>query len=120
MVTVHCWPALRITPDQCNILVGYCDASAAAVPAPSSSTPVISTVDHISMPCRREINLITRQCWPALFTALGITPEECNIIVRFCEPSSGSSAPGPPVWYPTPPAKMENATLAKGSETKAP
>lgn len=78
------------------------------------------TIDHISMPCRREINLITRQCWPALFTALGITPEECNIIVGFCQPSSGSYSPGPPVWYPTPPAKMENATIANRSETKVP
>ncbi|KAK1371591.1 hypothetical protein POM88_037683 [Heracleum sosnowskyi] len=78
------------------------------------------TIDHISMHCRREINLITRQCWPALFIALGITPEDCSIIVAICEPSSGSSAPGPPVWYPTPPGKMKNATVAKRFETKAP
>lgn len=48
MITLHCWPAmlsvLGITPDQCNILVGYCDASAAAFPAPSSSMPVINKI----------------------------------------------------------------------------
>lgn len=75
------------------------------------------SVDHISKSCRKEINLITRQCWPALFTALGITPEECSVIVGFCQPSSGSSTPGPPVWYPTPPATTKNATRAV---TKAP
>ena len=48
MITLHCWPSmlsvLGITPDQCNILVGYCDASAAAAPAPSSSMPVINKI----------------------------------------------------------------------------
>lgn len=44
MITQHCWPAmltaLGITPDQSNILVGYCDASVAVVPSPS---PVAAT-----------------------------------------------------------------------------
>lgn len=44
MITQNCWPAmltaLGITPDQSNILVGYCDASAAAIPSPS---PVVAT-----------------------------------------------------------------------------
>lgn len=76
------------------------------------------TVDHISKRCRKEINLIMKQCWPALFTALGITPKECNFLLGFCKPSD-SAAPGPSVRYPTPPAKMNKATPAKRLETKA-
>lgn len=44
IITQHCWPAmltaLRITPDQTNILVGYCDASVSVIPSPS---PVAAT-----------------------------------------------------------------------------
>lgn len=77
------------------------------------------TVDHISKRCRKEINLIVRKCWPDLFTALGITPEECNFLLGFCKPSSGSSVPRPSVRYPTPPAKTKKETPAKGLGTKA-
>ncbi|KAK1403802.1 hypothetical protein POM88_003407 [Heracleum sosnowskyi] len=77
------------------------------------------TVDHISRRCRKEINMIMRQCWPDLFIALGITSEECNFLLGFCKPSSGSSAPRPSVRYPTPPAKMKKETPAKILGTKA-
>ncbi|KAL8133084.1 hypothetical protein AgCh_008519 [Apium graveolens] len=179
MITQHCWPsmltALGISPDQSNILVGYCDASVSVVPSPSPVAAAVTclmayssaaskypesvgelnhtsrtttgietvfncwntitnigscaneimdffargTVDHISKRCRKEINLIMRKCWPDLFTALGITPEECNFLLGFCKPSSGSLAPRPFVRYPTPPAKKKKVTPGKRLGTKA-
>lgn len=39
VIALHCWPAmltaLGFTSDQYNVLVGYCDASAAPAPSPS-------------------------------------------------------------------------------------
>lgn len=47
IITHNCWPAMLIsigfTPEEGNILRGYCDAAAASAPAaaPSSGTPVL-------------------------------------------------------------------------------
>ncbi|KAL9448248.1 hypothetical protein AB3S75_015676 [Citrus x aurantiifolia] len=42
--------------------------------------------------CCRAIDIITRNCWPAMFTSLGFTTEEGNILRGYCD---ASSAPSP-------------------------
>ncbi|GFY91172.1 cinnamyl alcohol dehydrogenase 9 [Actinidia rufa] len=47
LVTHHCWPAmlttLGFTPEECNMLRGYCDAASSSGPAPSpAATPPLA------------------------------------------------------------------------------
>ncbi|KAJ4715466.1 egg cell-secreted protein 1.1 [Melia azedarach] len=48
--------------------------------------------------CCRAIDIITRNCWPAMLTSLGFTAEEGNILRGYCDVSSGpasAEAPSP-------------------------
>jgi hypothetical protein len=53
--------------------------------------------------CCRAIHTITHNCWPAMFTSLGFTDEEGNILRGYCDASPNSpsiyfspaSAPSP-------------------------
>ncbi|CAA7044818.1 unnamed protein product [Microthlaspi erraticum] len=46
--------------------------------------------------CCNAVDVITTDCWPAMLTSLGFTPEETNVLRGFCQsPSSSSPAPSP-------------------------
>ncbi|KAJ6754731.1 hypothetical protein OIU79_027363 [Salix purpurea] len=42
--------------------------------------------------CCRAIHTITHNCWPAMFTSLGFTNEEGNILRGYCDASPPSSS----------------------------
>ncbi|KDO68652.1 hypothetical protein CISIN_1g040009mg, partial [Citrus sinensis] len=44
--------------------------------------------------CCRAIDIITRNCWPAMLTSLGFTAEEGNILRGYCDVSSAPSLGG--------------------------
>ncbi|ESQ46086.1 hypothetical protein EUTSA_v10000570mg [Eutrema salsugineum] len=47
--------------------------------------------------CCNAVEVITTDCWPAMLTSLGFTPEETNVLRGNCQPlnSGGSSSPAP-------------------------
>ncbi|XP_024045681.1 egg cell-secreted protein 1.4-like [Citrus clementina] len=47
----------------------------------------------------RAIDIITRNCWPAMLTSLGFTAEEGNILRGYCDASSAPSPGGLVVIY---------------------
>ncbi|KAH9734333.1 Egg cell-secreted protein 1.4 [Citrus sinensis] len=49
--------------------------------------------------CCRAIDIITRNCWPAMLTSLGFTVEEGNILRGYCDASSPPSPGGLPMIY---------------------
>ncbi|GAY67240.1 hypothetical protein CUMW_255010 [Citrus unshiu] len=49
--------------------------------------------------CSRAIDIITRNCWPAMLTSLGFTAEEGNILRGYCDASSAPSLGGLAVIY---------------------
>ncbi|KAK9195167.1 hypothetical protein WN943_003286 [Citrus x changshan-huyou] len=53
----------------------------------------------ISPECCRAIDIITRNCWPAMLTSLGFTVEEGNILKGYCDESSSPSLGGLPMIY---------------------
>ncbi|XVF61815.1 hypothetical protein PTKIN_Ptkin08bG0161000 [Pterospermum kingtungense] len=42
--------------------------------------------------CCRAIEVITRNCWPAMLTSLGFSSEEGNILRGYCDASPGPAA----------------------------
>ncbi|KAK2994540.1 hypothetical protein RJ640_012539 [Escallonia rubra] len=67
----------------------------------------------IGAPCCKAIGTMTRQCWPAMLTALGFTADECNILRGYCDASPAPSPsvqplPPPP---PSPPVKARKTAL---------
>ncbi|MED6186796.1 hypothetical protein PIB30_070204 [Stylosanthes scabra] len=54
-------------------------------------------VDLISYHCCCAISVITHNCWPALLTSLGITPQQAHYLRGYCDAfaSSPSFAPSP-------------------------
>ncbi|XP_030540263.1 egg cell-secreted protein 1.4-like [Rhodamnia argentea] len=48
--------------------------------------------------CCGAIDVITRNCWPAMLTSLGFTAEEGNILRGYCDAAAG----GAPAASPTP------------------
>ncbi|KAF6159604.1 hypothetical protein GIB67_034566 [Kingdonia uniflora] len=59
---------------------------------------------YIGIDCFKSIRVITRQCWPYMFTSLGFTAEEGDILQGYCD------AP-PPVTPPTSMQSKAQATL---------
>ncbi|KDO41112.1 hypothetical protein CISIN_1g039079mg [Citrus sinensis] len=53
-------------------------------------------IDH---DCCRAIDIIARNCWPAMLTSLGFTAEEGNILRGYCDASSVPSLGGLVVIY---------------------
>ncbi|KAK9221475.1 hypothetical protein WN944_009901 [Citrus x changshan-huyou] len=47
----------------------------------------------------RAIDIITRNCWPAMLTSLGFTAEEGNILRGYCDASSAPSPGGLALIY---------------------
>ncbi|KAH9790683.1 Egg cell-secreted protein 1.4 [Citrus sinensis] len=47
----------------------------------------------------RAIDIITRNCWPAMVTSLGFTAKEGNILRGYCDASSAPSLGGLAVIY---------------------
>ncbi|XVE86612.1 hypothetical protein DITRI_Ditri18aG0048000 [Diplodiscus trichospermus] len=43
--------------------------------------------------CCRAIEVITRNCWPAMLTFLGFTSKEGNILRGYCDAPSGPAVP---------------------------
>ena len=61
---------------------------------------------HLGSDCCRAIHIIEQQCWPALLTSLGFTPQEEDILRGYCDASDSTPklplAPPPnPVANPT-------------------
>ncbi|KAK9221399.1 hypothetical protein WN944_009825 [Citrus x changshan-huyou] len=46
----------------------------------------------------RAIDIITRNCWPAMLTSLGFTAKEGNILRGYCDASSAPSLGGLAMW----------------------
>ncbi|KAF8411613.1 hypothetical protein HHK36_004170 [Tetracentron sinense] len=53
---------------------------------------------YLGLGCCRAIRIITRQCWPAMFTSLGFTAQEGDILRGYCD-----AFPGPPPFVAVPP-----------------
>ncbi|ESQ53189.1 hypothetical protein EUTSA_v10026562mg [Eutrema salsugineum] len=50
----------------------------------------------LGVSCCEAVDIITTNCWPAMLTSLGFTPEEANVLRGFCKnPTSGDSSPAP-------------------------
>ncbi|CAN8321080.1 unnamed protein product [Cochlearia groenlandica] len=50
----------------------------------------------LGLSCCNAVDVITTDCWPAMLTSLGFTPEETNVLRGFCDDQSSSSpAPSP-------------------------
>ncbi|EOA19077.1 hypothetical protein CARUB_v10007743mg [Capsella rubella] len=50
----------------------------------------------LGVSCCEAVEVITTNCWPAMLTSLGFTPEEANLLRGFCQhPNSGDSSPAP-------------------------
>ncbi|KAK9184750.1 hypothetical protein WN943_025101 [Citrus x changshan-huyou] len=54
---------------------------------------------NIGPNCCRAIDIITRNCWPAMLTSLEFTAEEGNILRGYCDASSAPSPGGLAVIY---------------------
>ncbi|KAL9407760.1 hypothetical protein AB3S75_046327 [Citrus x aurantiifolia] len=54
---------------------------------------------NIGHDCCRTIDIITRNCWPAMLTSLGFTVEEGNILKGYCDAYSAPSPGGLTVIY---------------------
>ncbi|GAY59913.1 hypothetical protein CUMW_198110 [Citrus unshiu] len=59
----------------------------------------LNSQTDISPECCRAIDIITRNCWPAMLTSLGFTVEEGNILKGYCDESSSPSPGGLPMIY---------------------
>lgn len=55
---------------------------------------------HLGRDCCHAILIIQQECWPALLTSLGFTPQEDDILRGYCDASD--SAPTPLVPPPNP------------------
>ncbi|KAF6154500.1 hypothetical protein GIB67_028392 [Kingdonia uniflora] len=53
---------------------------------------------YIGQDCCRSIRIITRQCWPSMFTSIGFTAEEGDILRGYCDASP--AVPSPPLVQP--------------------
>ncbi|CAH8273822.1 unnamed protein product [Arabidopsis lyrata] len=50
----------------------------------------------LGVSCCEAVDIITTNCWPAMLTSLGFTPEEANVLRGFCQnPNSDDSSPSP-------------------------
>ncbi|KAH9681160.1 Egg cell-secreted protein 1.4 [Citrus sinensis] len=59
----------------------------------------LNSQTNIGLDCCRAIDIITRNCGPAMLTSLGFTAEEGNILRGYCDASSGPSPGGLAVIY---------------------
>ncbi|KAK9197364.1 hypothetical protein WN943_005500 [Citrus x changshan-huyou] len=59
----------------------------------------LDSQDDIGLDCCRAIDIITRNCWPAMLTSLGFTAEEGNILRGYCDASFAPSLGGFVVIY---------------------
>ncbi|KAL3728873.1 hypothetical protein ACJRO7_033458 [Eucalyptus globulus] len=59
----------------------------------------------LGLGCCGAIDIITRNCWPAMLTSLGFTAEEGNILRGYCDAAAG----GAPIGSPTPSLVMDVA-----------
>ncbi|XP_010261299.1 PREDICTED: egg cell-secreted protein 1.4-like [Nelumbo nucifera] len=61
---------------------------------------------YLGLDCCRAIRIITRQCWPSMFTSIGFTAEQGDILRGYCDASMGTLAsPPPPYIGPVPPVE---------------
>ena len=54
---------------------------------------------YIGPDCSRAIDILTRNCWPAMLTSLRFTAEEGNMLRGYCDASSASFPGGLAVIY---------------------
>ncbi|OMO55910.1 hypothetical protein CCACVL1_26923 [Corchorus capsularis] len=88
---IECWNALNELKSCTNEIVLF----------------FINGQTDIGPDCCRAIEIITRNCWPAMLTSLGFTPEEGNILRGYCDASSGGPAPGSTAApYASPPVSV--------------
>ncbi|XVE83283.1 hypothetical protein DITRI_Ditri16bG0075500 [Diplodiscus trichospermus] len=77
---VECWSALNELKSCTNEIILF----------------FVNGQTAIGPDCCRAIEVITRNCWPAMLTSLGFTSEEGNILRGYCDASSGPAAAAPP------------------------
>ena len=58
---------------------------------------------HLGPNCCRAIRIIEQQCWPALLTLLGFTPQEEDILRGYCDATDSTPTPLPPPPHPVDP-----------------
>ncbi|CAK7350299.1 unnamed protein product [Dovyalis caffra] len=68
--------------------------------------------DDIGPDCCRAIHTITHKCWPAMFTSLGFTDEEGNILRGYCDAFPSSSTLISPASAPSPLAPVSMPMMA--------
>ncbi|XP_010450995.1 PREDICTED: egg cell-secreted protein 1.4-like [Camelina sativa] len=51
----------------------------------------------LGVSCCEAVDVITTNCWPAMLTSLGFTPEEANVLRGFCQNPNSSPAPSPKI-----------------------
>ena len=76
---VECWNALNELKSCTNEIVLF----------------FVNGQTDIGPDCCRAIEVITRNCWPAMLTSLGFTSEEGNILRGYCDASPGPLAGSP-------------------------
>ncbi|GAY36799.1 hypothetical protein CUMW_024640 [Citrus unshiu] len=59
----------------------------------------LNSQTDIGPDCCRAIDIITRNCWPAIFTSLGFTAEEKNKLRGYCDASAAHSLGGLAMIY---------------------
>ncbi|GAB4848292.1 hypothetical protein Ancab_002958 [Ancistrocladus abbreviatus] len=56
---------------------------------------------YLGPDCCRAIRIIERNCWPAMLTSLGFTPEEGAILLGYCDAEDSSATPSTQFPPPT-------------------
>lgn len=85
---VECWNALNELKSCTNEIVLF----------------FVNGQTDIGPDCCRAIEVITRNCWPAMLTSLGFTSEEGNILRGYCDASPApAAAPAPLAGSPVSP-----------------
>lgn len=82
--TLDCWNALTEIRSCSNEIMTY----------------FLNGAIDISPMCCQGISVITHECWPAMLTTIGFTPDETYILRGYCDASSSSSTKIGPVSSP--------------------
>ncbi|GLT44053.1 hypothetical protein SLA2020_179710 [Shorea laevis] len=81
---VECWNALMELKSCTNEIVLF----------------FINGETSIGPGCCHSIEIITRNCWPAMLTSLGFTAEEGTILTGYCDGATSSPTAAPPAATP--------------------
>ncbi|KAL5560200.1 hypothetical protein UlMin_036411 [Ulmus minor] len=69
---------------------------------------------YLGPSCCHAIRTITHQCWPAMFTTLGFTTQEVDILQGYCDAET-PAPPSPPPPPSSPPSAQPSKEIKFGN-----